>query len=140
LDGLLDDEVWTQAVRTTQFVQRNPVEGAPATEATDVFIAYDSANLYFGFHAHYSESGLVRANRSDRNVNYSRLVDPRDGRDVFSVTILRSLTTYQFTERLLLRSILEYARRDVRRQPPGHLSGQFGHGVLRGLRRSLPAG
>jgi hypothetical protein len=67
LDGLLDDEVWTQAVRITEFVQRSPVEGAPATENTEVFIAYDSTNLYFGFYAHYSDPGLVRANRSDRD-------------------------------------------------------------------------
>jgi hypothetical protein len=46
--------------------------------------------------------------RSNINVNYSRLVDPRDGSEVFDVKILRSQTTYQFTERLLLRSILEY--------------------------------
>jgi hypothetical protein len=46
--------------------------------------------------------------RSNINVNYSRLVDPRDGSDVFSVTILRAQTTYQFTTRLLLRNILEY--------------------------------
>lgn len=67
LDGLLDDEVWAQAVRIADFVQRNPAEGAPATEKTEVFIAYDSTNLYFGFHAHYSDSGLVRASRSDRD-------------------------------------------------------------------------
>ena len=67
LDGLLDDEVWTQALRITQFVQRNPVEGAPATENTEAFIAYDSTNLYFGFYAHYSDRGLIRANRSDRD-------------------------------------------------------------------------
>jgi hypothetical protein len=67
LDGRLDDEVWTEAARVTDFVQRNPVEGAPATEQTEVFIAYDSQNLYFGFYAHYSDQSLIRANRSDRD-------------------------------------------------------------------------
>jgi hypothetical protein len=46
--------------------------------------------------------------RSNLNINYSSLVDPRDGSAVFSVTLLRSLTTYQFTDRLVLRNILEY--------------------------------
>jgi hypothetical protein len=46
--------------------------------------------------------------RSNLNVDYSRLSDPRDGSEVFNVKILRSRTTCQFTERLLLRSILEY--------------------------------
>ena len=67
LDGLLDDEIWSEAIRITRFVQRAPVEGAPATEDTEVFIAYDSTNLYFGFYAHYSDPRLVRANRSDRD-------------------------------------------------------------------------
>ena len=44
-----------------------PLEGAPASEQTDVYVAYDSANLYFGLHAHYSDPSLVRANRVDRD-------------------------------------------------------------------------
>ena len=50
-----------------QFVQRRPLDGAPATEQTEVFIAYDSEQLYFGIYAHYSEPSLVRANRVDRD-------------------------------------------------------------------------
>ena len=42
VDGLLHDTVWADATRITRFVQRNPVEGAPATEATEVYIAFDS--------------------------------------------------------------------------------------------------
>jgi len=67
LDGRLDDAIWQTAARLTQFIQRNPVEGAPATEATEVYLAYDSANLYFAVYAHYSDTGLIRANRSDRD-------------------------------------------------------------------------
>ena len=32
IDGRLDDVVWRDAVRITEFVQTSPVEGAPATE------------------------------------------------------------------------------------------------------------
>ena len=67
IDGRLDDTAWQSAVRITDFIQRGPVEGAPATEATDVYIAYDSQNLYFAFHAHYSDPGMLRANRVDRD-------------------------------------------------------------------------
>lgn len=42
------------------------------------------------------------------NLNTSRFTDPRDGSEVFNVKIFRSLTTYQFTERLLVRNITEY--------------------------------
>ena len=42
------------------------------------------------------------------NINTSNLIDPLDETEVFDVKILRALTTYQFTDRLLLRNILDY--------------------------------
>ena len=33
VDGVLDDAVWENAARVTEFVQREPLDGAPATEA-----------------------------------------------------------------------------------------------------------
>jgi len=67
IDGRLDDAVWRDATRIDEFVQRQPLDGAPATEVTEVYIAYDSRNLYFGVYAHYSDTGLIRANRADRD-------------------------------------------------------------------------
>ena len=67
IDGRLDDAVWRNAARITEFVQRQPLDGAPATEATDVFVAYDSANIYLAFHAKYDDPGIMRANRVDRD-------------------------------------------------------------------------
>ena len=67
IDGNLDDLVWRTATRITEFVQQSPIEGAPATEDTDVYIAFDSEHLYIGMHAHYSNPGMVRANRVDRD-------------------------------------------------------------------------
>ena len=67
LDGRLDDDIWRTASRITEFVQQRPLDGAPASEQTEVYVAYDSSNLYFGVYAHYSDSGLVRANRVDRD-------------------------------------------------------------------------
>ena len=46
--------------------------------------------------------------QSDFSVAASRFVDTRNSRDEFDVKILRSLSTYQFTERLLLRNITEH--------------------------------
>ncbi len=71
IDGRLDDSAWTGAAHITQLVQRRPLDGAPATERTDVYIAYDSEQLYFGIHAHYSEPSLIRANRVDRDQIWS---------------------------------------------------------------------
>ena len=67
VDGQLDDPIWETAARITQFVQERPVEGAPATEATEVYLAYDSRQLYFGIHAHYADTSIMRANRADRD-------------------------------------------------------------------------
>ena len=63
----MDDAVWQTAARITEFVQQRPLDGAPASEQTEVYVAYDNTNLYFGVHAHYSDTGLVRANRVDRD-------------------------------------------------------------------------
>ena len=66
IDGRLDDAVWETATHLTDFIQIAPVEGAPGTERTEVWIAYDSDHLYFAFYAHYTDPGVMRVNRSDR--------------------------------------------------------------------------
>jgi hypothetical protein len=81
IDGQLADEVWETAARIDRFVQRQPREGEPATEATEVFITYDSQHIYIGIRAHYSDPALIRANRSQRDqINQddtvSVIVDP----------------------------------------------------------------
>jgi hypothetical protein len=63
----LDDAVWRTASRITNFVQQRPLDGAQASEKTEIFVAYDSTNLYFGIYAHYSDSSLIRANWVDRD-------------------------------------------------------------------------
>jgi hypothetical protein len=46
--------------------------------------------------------------QSEINVNTSRFVDVRSDTEVFDIKIFRARTTYQFTNRLLVRNILEY--------------------------------
>ncbi len=67
IDGLLDDAVWQRATRLTEFVQTRPIEGAAATEETEVWVAFDSRNIYFAMHAHYTDPSITRANRVDRD-------------------------------------------------------------------------
>ena len=67
IDGRLNDEIWNTAAMIDTFTQEDPVEGAPATEKTEVRVAYDSEKLYFGIRAHYSDIEQRRANRSDRD-------------------------------------------------------------------------
>ena len=67
VDGRLDDAVWQDAAGITDFIQQQPLDGAPASEKSDVYIAYDSTNIYLAFHAHYEDPSIMRANRSDRD-------------------------------------------------------------------------
>ena len=67
IDGRIDDEVWRNAASITDFVQQAPLDGADATEATEIRLAYDSQNIYLAVHAHYGDPGLMRANRVDRD-------------------------------------------------------------------------
>ena len=60
-------------------MQEEPIEGAAATEQTEVRVAYDSEKLYFGIYAHYADVGLRRVNRSDR--------DKLDNDDTVTVTL-----------------------------------------------------
>ena len=46
VDGILDDEAWERAQPVAGFVQSEPAEGEPATQQTEVRVAYDSANIY----------------------------------------------------------------------------------------------
>ena len=92
IDGRLDDAVWRNATHLTEFIQIAPVEGAPGSEATEVWMAYDDDNLYFAFYAHYSDPGMMRIFRADR--------DEIRGDDRISVlfdTFLDQQRAYQFT-------------------------------------------
>ena len=71
IDGRLDDVAWRTAATITEFTQQAPIEGAPATEDTEVYIAYDSDHLYFGFHLHYTDPSIMRANRVDRDTSWA---------------------------------------------------------------------
>ena len=66
IDGRLDDSAWETATHLTNFIQIAPIEGAPGTEETEVWMAYDSDHLYFAFHAHYTRPETMRINRADR--------------------------------------------------------------------------
>ena len=69
IDGRLDDPAWRTASRVSEFVQRpgRTNEGAPASEQTEVYIAYTEDRLYFGIHAYYSDPTQIRASRVDRD-------------------------------------------------------------------------
>lgn len=59
LDGVLDDDVWAAAPRSSDFTQRRPDEGEPATEKTTVQFAFDDEALYIAIMCHDSEPDKI---------------------------------------------------------------------------------
>jgi len=48
VDGRLDEGIWQSAPAATGFIQTDPSEGQPATQRTEIRIAYDEVALYIG--------------------------------------------------------------------------------------------
>ncbi len=59
LDGLLSERFWLEAHAISDFRQQEPDEGAPATERTEIRIAFDDENLYVGVIAFDSEPDRI---------------------------------------------------------------------------------
>ena len=59
VDGRLDEAVWHEATPVGNFVQAEPDEGLPATEATQVWVAYDAENLYVAAYCSDQPGGIV---------------------------------------------------------------------------------
>jgi hypothetical protein len=91
IDGRLDDAAWRSAALIDRFVQEEPQEGEPATEKTEVRVAYDAQTLYFGIYAHYSDITQRRANRSDRD-----RLDDDDSVTIYLEPFLDYLRGYSF--------------------------------------------
>ena len=59
-------EIVDKMAMVTGFTQRVPQDGEPASQRTEVYVAYDSSNLYAIFLAFDDAPDLVRANLSPR--------------------------------------------------------------------------
>ncbi len=69
LDGTLDDSLWQLAKPITDFRQREPLEGQPATEKTEVRILYTRRAVYFGIHCFDSNPSRIIASELRRDVS-----------------------------------------------------------------------
>ncbi len=61
LDGHLDEEAWRAATPVDQFTQREPKEGEPATERTEVRALISEDALYIGARLYDSEPSKIRS-------------------------------------------------------------------------------
>ena len=87
LDGVLDDPAWQRVAPATGFLQRDPDNGALATEQTEVRLLYDANRLILGVICHDSEPERVLGNQMQRDAeldtddSFSWTLDTfRDGR------------------------------------------------------------
>jgi hypothetical protein len=83
LDGRLSEPVWSSTQPASGFVQREPTQGAPASDATEVRFVFDDAALWIGARMASSDAAAIRA-----------LVTRRD-REVASEQLTVSLDTYR---------------------------------------------
>ena len=67
IDGNLNDAVWARAPSIDEFFQRDPEEGAPATERTEVKIIYTNQAIYFGVVCYDSQVESIIANERARD-------------------------------------------------------------------------
>lgn len=68
INGILDDEAWKKAHPITEFYQREPNQGAPVSEKTEVFILYDDNFLYIGFRC-YDDPAKITAKEMARDIS-----------------------------------------------------------------------
>lgn len=95
IDGVFE-ELWTQGTRVPDtFLQVNPVEGAPPSQPTEVWLMRDSRNFYVGFRCLDDDPSGIRANQMKRDGDFDSddavavVIDPfRDRRTgyIFKMT------------------------------------------------------
>lgn len=71
LDGSLTEPFWAAADSVVDFRQREPLEGAPASERTVVRVLRDGDALYVGVHAYDREPSAIRAAQLRRDADLS---------------------------------------------------------------------
>lgn len=93
IDGMLNEPEWQRAQPITDFLQRDPDEGKPPTEKTEIRILYDDEALYFGCRMYDREPSkmIARLARRDDEVESDfisiRIDSYHDHQTAFEFTI-----------------------------------------------------
>ena len=67
LDGQLDEAIYTTVTPISDFIQTEPVAAEPATERTEVWISFDSDNIYVSVRASESQPDRMIVNEMRRD-------------------------------------------------------------------------
>jgi hypothetical protein len=68
IDGVLDEPAWQRAQKIDTLQQHEPIEGASASERTEVWILYSRSRLYVGVICDDSQPEAIVATRFDRDM------------------------------------------------------------------------
>ena len=68
IDGYLNDPAWKLATVITEFYQREPDNGQPVTEKTEVYICYGEKELYIGFRC-FDDPDKITAKELKRDIS-----------------------------------------------------------------------
>lgn len=71
IDARLDEPEWEAAVRLVDFTQYTPVEGAPASQQTEVRVFYSPDAIYFGVRMYDTEPQNIRVHLLERDRSQS---------------------------------------------------------------------
>ncbi len=71
VDGDLSEAVWQRAAVASDFLQREPFNGSPATERTEVRLLYDSTRLLIGVVLHDTEPDRILGNQMQRDRTFA---------------------------------------------------------------------
>lgn len=76
MDGRLEESIWTTVQMVSDFTQKEPDEGKPATERTEVGFAYDDHAVYIGarMYSEHPESLHIDINRRDNPGNCEQMI------------------------------------------------------------------
>jgi hypothetical protein len=70
VDGRVSEEVWQQANTFSEFTQQDPIEGAPATERTELRLLFTATHVYVGVICFDDPSRIIQSqSRRDASLN-----------------------------------------------------------------------
>ncbi len=103
IDGILSEKIWHNSFTVTDLIQKDPLEGMPATEKTEIRVAYDDDALYIGARMYDTSPDSIIENLARRDVSvnsdlFQVYLDPYfDKRSGFYFGINASGTLYDGT-------------------------------------------
>lgn len=59
IDGYVNDDVWRDATLISEFTQKEPANGEPATERTEFLFLFDRNNIYVGIRCFDDPKGII---------------------------------------------------------------------------------